>query len=571
MNVDAAAARQIGALGIESARWYQRQIKDGAITACELTRLAVQRSLDDELLALDRGFYLDEAAAARIIGLFAYFRHVEGRYAGNPILLEPWQCWQILQVYGWRRVDNGRRRFKTVYESVGRKNGKTTKIAPLCNIHLLKDGEAGPQVYTAANSKEQANIAFTRAKVMGQRSPAFARRLEFRTHYVKPARDFGIMRALASDTNVLDGFNPSFVPMDEVHAAKDGALWGVIETGMNAREQPLMWALTTAGYNPHGFCKTQLEDYLIKILKGEHLDDSFFGVIYTLDDGDDPLDEAVWPKANPNIHLMNMDALRSQATKAAISSTAHTDFVVKQMNCWQSGEIKWAPMTAWKRCQRSYDLSALKDAVEVYAGVDLGIVGDMSALAIRAYMPDNSIMLYTRCWLPEDTIRKRLEIGDREYYQWVNDGWLIATDGNVCDEKRIIREILDIQTTIPCGIREIGYDRYNASKLVSELMDAGMEMIPVAQTTGGLNAGMRAFEREILGGLLVHDGNAVMTWSMGNVISFSDTNGNIKPNKKGMDDKIDAPVAHIIASARAQASRDAEEYLDDDLLDLIVV
>src|SRR5690554_8234423 len=87
--------------------------------------------------------------------------------------------------------------------------------------------------------------------------------------------------------------------IEERHAQKTREIFDVIDTGTGARLQPLLWMITTAGFNRAGICYEQ-RAYVTKILENVVQDETYFGIIYTIDDTDDWTDPAVWPKANPN-------------------------------------------------------------------------------------------------------------------------------------------------------------------------------------------------------------------------------------------------------------------------------
>jgi phage terminase large subunit-like protein len=335
---------------LDKAAQYQRDVLNGRIRTGRFTRLAVERHANDLEKAATRGFFFDEDQAARALHFFSYLKHSKGEWAGQTVELEPWQSWIISTVFGWVHEDTGKRRFRTVYEEIARKNGKTTKLAGIGLKGLTKDDEGGPEIYAAATKRDQARILFDEAARMVKQSKALRTRLDVQQHKIINVRGFGKIEPLSADANSMDGLNPHMALVDELHAHKTPEVWDVLKSALGARRQPLIWAITTAGFNKNGICY-EVRDYAIKVLTGVIDDDAFFAVIYTLDDGDDWQDEANWIKANPNLGVsVGMDYLREQARQAAIMPTAKVNFLTKHLNVWVTGESLWCNVERWLAC-----------------------------------------------------------------------------------------------------------------------------------------------------------------------------------------------------------------------------
>jgi phage terminase large subunit-like protein len=331
----------------------------GKIKTGKLARLAVERHDKDLREGPHRGLFFCEESARRALMMFSYLKHSKGEWAGQTIELDPWQAWVIACVFGWKIADTDKRRFRTVYEEIARKNGKTTKLAGIGLYGLTKDGEGGPEVYAAATKRDQARILFDEAQRMVKQSPPLRRRLDAQQHRIVCPGNFGKFEPLSADGNTMDGLNPHFALVDELHAHKTPEVWDVLKSALGARSQPLIWAITTAGFNKNGICY-EVRDYAIKVLTGVIDDDAFFSIIFTLDDGDDWQDESNWIKANPNLGVsVSLDYLREQARQAAIMPTAKVNFLTKHLNIWVTGASLWCNIEKWMECAADYRLEDL--------------------------------------------------------------------------------------------------------------------------------------------------------------------------------------------------------------------
>ena len=282
---------------------YAEQVVGGQAATGLLVRLACLRHLEDLEDGEQRGLWFDSEAAERAIQFYPKLRHHKGEWAGQPIHLEPWQCFIIGSIFGWMRWDDEHgwlRRFRLAYNELGRKNGKSTLASGVGLYMAFFDGEPGAEVYAAATKKDQAKIVWGDARATVLRSPGlrqYVTPLANNLHRVASGSKF---EPLGADQDTLDGLNAHCVIIDELHAHKSRGLWDVMETSTGARRQPLIFAITTAGWDKQSICWEQHE-YGEKVVQGLVDDDSYFVYIATLDEGDDWADETCWIKANPNL------------------------------------------------------------------------------------------------------------------------------------------------------------------------------------------------------------------------------------------------------------------------------
>ena len=232
-----------------------------------------------------------------------FCKHSKGKWAGQPVILELWQKALIEAVYGFVDKDTGLRKYKKVVLYVARKNGKSTLASGLSLFMLTKAGEGGAEVYSVATKRDQAKIVWDEAKRMVKKSPALAKRIRCLVNGLFYDRTESVMKALASDSNSLDGLNTFFGVADEVHAWKDKNLLDVIYDSMSAREEPIFWEFSTMG-TIRGSVFDNDYEYSDEIIKGyeglsETVDETVLPIIYELDKPDEWQDEKKWYKANP--------------------------------------------------------------------------------------------------------------------------------------------------------------------------------------------------------------------------------------------------------------------------------
>ena len=553
---------------LDKAAQYQRDVLTGRIRTGKLTRLAVERHANDLEKAASRGVFFDEEQAARAIKFFSYLKHSKGEWSGKTVELEPWQCWIVSTVFGWVNEDTGKRRFRTVYEEIARKNGKTTKLAGIGLKGLTKDDEGGPEIYSAATKRDQAAILFEESKRMIKQSRALRTRLREQQHDIKNPANFGFFKPLSADGNTMDGLNPHMALVDELHAHKTPEVWDVLKSALGARSQPLIWAITTAGFNKNGICY-EVRDYAIKVLTGVIDDDAFFSIIYTLDDGDDWQDEGNWVKANPNLGVsVSVDYLREQARQAVIMPTAKVNFLTKHLNIWVTGESLWCNIERWLACAADYKPDNLGDVVEVYIGLDLAQVSDIASATGIAVLSDGTWRVFGKHYLPEEAIENKYRKTTVPFRKWHEEGWLTLTPGNVIDYEWIKADLNHWLETLP--VKEIPFDRYNSSQLVNDMLEKGAPMVGFGQGYVSMNPAMKELERRYLSGEIQHPNDPVLNWAMSNVVAMQDPAGNIKPAKDKSSEKIDPAVALIMAVGRAMLA-DESENIDDFLNDPIML
>jgi phage terminase large subunit-like protein len=530
---------------------YAQDVVAGRIVACEFVRAACQRQIDDLERLPARGYGFDEAAANRICAFISALPHIKGEWAkaGRKIELEPWQCFILTTVFGWKRAD-GTRRFRTAYTEVARKNAKSTLSSGVGLYMLCADGEPGAEVYSAATTRDQAKIVWEDAKRMADKVPEL-RSFGVLTHaHAITGPQASSFKPMSSEAGTADGLNIHCAIIDELHAHPKRDLWEVIETATGARSQPLIWSITTAGSNRAGICYEQ-RDYASKILKGVHQDETYFGVIYTLDDADDWADESVWIKANPNLGVsVKLDDLQRKASKALQQTSAQPGFLTKHLNVWVNADQAWMDMRRWDACgDKDLRIEDFRGE-RCWLGCDLASKVDIAAVG-AIFERDSKRYLFRWCWAPEEAIE-----GSRnsQYPGWEREGRLIKTDGATTDFDAIGDKIRELARDY--DVRAIAFDPWQALKLMQELQGEGLPVVELRTTTGNLSEPMKQLEADVLNGQVVHEGCPMAAWMVSNVVAHVDHNDNVMPRKERPENKIDLPVAWMSAYSMYHREQD---------------
>lgn len=543
------------------AKQYIYDVLNGIIPACKWIHLAIERHLRDLEDGHERGLHFDEERAQHAIDFFQFLKHSKGEWAGQVITLEPWQQFKLWVLFGWMR-EGGTRRFRTAYFEVARKNGKTTILAGIGLYLMVADGEPGAEIYAAATKRDQARIAHSEAQRMVKSSPQLRQIIKtFRDnlHVEDTASKF---EPLGRDSDSVDGLNVHAAIVDEVHAHKTRDLWDVLDTATGSRRQPLMLAITTAGFDRQTLCR-ELHDYLERILEGSITDDSFFGLIYTMDEEDDWENEDSWIKANPNMDVsVKRDDIRRLADKAKEMPSALNSFLRLRLNIWTQSVTRWMNMERWLGCGGNVDANGLRGR-RAYAGLDLSSTTDITAfvLVFPPSVEGDAYQVLCRFFIPEESMKQRSRRDQVPYDSWVRQGYITATPGDVIDYKYIYSQFDEDAQAY--DFEEVAFDRWGATKVAQEMEECGATMIQFGQGFVSMNSPMKELEKLVLSDQIAHGNNPVLNWMMGNTVTKTDPAGNIKPDKEKSVEKIDGVVALIMGLDRAIRNIDTTSVYEE--------
>ena len=560
------SAAVVGARAKGPVERYAESVVAGKIVACHLVRLACDRHLRDLKTAKMRGLRWDPDAAQHAIDFFRFLRHSKGRWAGSIVELEPWQQFRIGCVFGWMRWDEdlGRwvRRFRTAYNSVARKNGKSTEAAGVGLYLLDADAEPGSEVYAAATKRDQAKIVWGEAARMVRKSPDLLKRIRV----LEGKGNMSVLdteskfEPLGADKDTLDGLNVHGALIDELHAHKTRDVYDVLNTATGARSQALLWIITTAGVDQDGICY-EVHQYTVAVLEGRIEDDRFFGYIATLDNGDDPFDERNWPKANPNIGVsVGLGDLRALANEARQMPSKLNSFLRLRMNVWTQQAEARISLPIWDENAGFVDSEGLKGRA-CYGGLDLSSVQGFSAWVL--VFPDAKdpelVDVLCRFWVPEARLKDDSNRYRDQYQTWAREGLLVATPGEAIDHDFIVAQILkdaEIYQLVYLNIDRL----FQAHQVSVKLSQEGLQVIGMGQGFVSMAAPYKEFERRLLRRKIRHGGNKVLRWMAGNLAVEEDAAGNLKPSKRHAQGKIDGIVGLVMAIDRAMRHEDAPRF-----------
>lgn len=562
----------------------------GTILAGHPVRQACTRHLRDLADGAARGLRWSLERAAHALAFFPQFLRLhEGEHAGQPFTLAPWQAFIIGSLFGWLTAD-GSRRFRTAYIEAGKGNGKTPLLAGVGLYGLVADGEAGAQIYPAAVTREQAGLLFADAKAMAAASPSLAARLEILEHNLADPVSGSFFRPVSSEGRSLDGKRVHMALIDEIHEHPDATVVDKLRAGTKGRRQAIICEITNSGHDRHSVC-WQHHEYSLKVLDQVLDNDAWFAYVCALDpcgahaslgvpqegcaDCDDWQAPATWPKANPNLGVSVTEKYLAEQVREA-QDLPGKRAIVRRLNfcAWTESEVRWLAPEAWAACGAPVDPEALRGRPCI-AGLDLSTKIDLTALVLLfprdddddpasalADGPRSTRRYDVLChfWAPAETVAERVRRDRVPYDLWARQGHLELTDGNVIDHRAIRARVLEYASRY--DIREVAYDPYSATMLVSDLQDDGLPCVEVRQGAKSLGEATKQLEVLVRDRGLRHGQHPVLRWCAANVVVELDRNGNYLASKRRSTERIDGISALITALARAMVQGDARSVYE---------
>jgi len=540
---------------VNAANKYARDIVAGKIPACKEVIQACDRHLNDlaKEKSKDYPYQFDKDLAEKVCNFIQLLPHTKGKWARERelITLQPWQKFIFCCIFGWVKKSNGMRRFTEAYCEIPRKNGKSIIAAGVGNYMLCADGEYGAEVYCGASTEKQAWEVFRPAKLMLEKTPALvsAAGIDIMAKNISIPKDGSRLEPLIG--NPGDGSSPSCALIDEYHEHDTPDLYETMVTGMGSREQPLVFIITTAGFNLGGPCYEKRRQTQ-QMLQGAMPNEELFGIIYTIDADDDWQSLEVLKKANPNFGVSVGEEFLIKQQQDAIRYPSRTNgFLTKHLNVWVSARSAWLNMADWQKCGKDLNIDDYKGK-DCWIGVDLASKTDIASISLLfAHKTDTGAKhwtVFTRNYLPEGAI-ERAGNNRAAYESWVNSGNLIITDGEEIDFDFIREELKDLASVYQ--VREIAYDPWRAVQLAHQLMKDGASIVEYKNTVQNMSTPMREMEAAITGGRFTHSNDPLLTWMASNVVAKADAKENIYPRKERVENKIDGIIAILMALGRA--------------------
>lgn len=550
---------------------YVDAVIRGELVTCELVRCAVERHVRD----LDRQstkrfpFHFDARHGAAAVDFFPLMlRHSIGDFAGMPFELEPWQAFAVSSIFGWKRDDDNSRRFRKVYWSMARKNGKSCVAAGIAYLLAMMDinpntgkPESVAEVILSATKREQAEkVIYAEMQRMRIQSKEIEQLSTAKNNQITFAHNDGSIRCVGSD-KPYDGLNPHAVVKDELHAWKEHhrKFYDTMETGSGYRCQPISLTVTTAGDDQSHLWKEEY-DYAAGVARGEFKDEQLFSYCFELDEKDDPLDEANWPKANPNLDIsIRSEYLRQLARPAKTSALALNRFTRYHGNRVVSSTEKAFEMDQWDACEG--ELSDWSEADAIGGGVDLGGRDDLAAWSLVARFPiegegteDDPVWRYevkAQAYIADSTTR---DLTRQPFAEWVFDGTLRKSKYPIAD--------LTQDFIVACeehGVSDVAYDPHNGQPFAERIEEEGIAIASMAQNSAHFHEPIADLKQAMVDGRLRHDGNPLLRWCVKNAILISNRQDRWMFDKRDSSDKIDPAVAMTMAYKRAMVAKQRAE------------
>ncbi len=483
-----------------------------------------------------------------------FCKHSKGRWGGKPIDLELWQKAMIASSFGFVHKIDGTRKYQEVLLVVARKNGKST-IGSAIGLYLqVADGEPGPEIYAVATKRDQAKLVWLEAKKMVKKSPALLKRIKPLVAEMVSDWNDSSFKPLGSDSETLDGLNVHGAILDEIHAWKDKNLYDVIVDGTSAREQPMIFEITTAGTVRESVYDMKYEE-AEKLLNGiddpeGYKNDRFLPLIYELDYRGEWTREESWKKANPGLGtIKKLDQLMTKVNKAKSNPMLVSNLLTKDFNIRATSSEAWLTFEQLDN-KATFDIAELKPRYAI-GGVDLSSTTDLTAACIIFQLPDDpTIYAKHMYWLPEDLLEQRTAEDKIPYDIWHEVGWLRTTPGNKVHYKYIADWFKEMPEMYDVYVPWIGYDSWSATYFVEEMKGffGKDSMLPVIQGKRTLSAPMRLMGADLDAKRINYGNNPITKWCLSNTSVDIDKNDNIQPAKgKSQRKRIDGTAALLNA------------------------
>lgn len=552
--------------GVERAFQYCEDVNKKRIVTNQYVKLAVKRFLNDleKSKKEDAEFYFDEEAANHIIAFAEATKQYNDVWRGKLLHLEPWQCFIFANVYGWKRKEDNKRRYRKAYIQVGRKAGKSTMIAVLLLYDLLTTN--GSQAYCACTKRDTAKIIFNCCKQAVLQNEALQKRLKIYNSTCRITNEgkAGFLEALAADADRMDGLNPSVCCIDEIGSMKDFDIVKRLQSGQGSRPEPLIFEIGSATDDMYSAGRQEFER-ADKILKGTAFDDTFFCIMYCLDEKDNWTDESTYIKANPNMGVsMNAEFLHNLKVEAVQQPGLEGEFRTRNLGQWISPVHVWIPYQTWDNCvvnAGKYSLSEEeKKNCLIIGAVDLSKRYDFSTYTKYFFSPKQKMFFAEhKMYFPEEQIENKMQHDSPMIRKWIELGYITPTHGSIVDYNAIFKDIKDDLDKY--DIREILYDPYNAATLMTEIGPL-VDLVEVNQSMKNMSPMAKDWEAAVINKEIV-DGNPVMKWMVSCCSIYKDPNENIKPVKDGDrsgSKRIDAVITSLMCFGRMKNLLDTGEY-----------
>lgn len=494
-------------------------------------------------------FIFDKEKGQRVIDFIQKFcKHSKGKWAGKPIVLELWQKAFLEAIFGFVDKETGLRKYKKVIFFVAKKNGKSTLSSGIGLYCLTADGEGGAEVYSIAKVKEQAKIVFQEAVRMRNKSPSIRSRTRATISGLFFDKKDAVFAPLASETNSLDGKNPSCTLADEIWAWTDQGLLDIMEDGSSSREQPLLVETSTMGNVREAVFDNEYDyaDRIILGYKGEPggiIDDTVLPIIYEIDDAKKWQDEDAWYQANPGLGVLKaLTYMRGKATKALNNPSSLPNFLSKDLNVRQTNA------NSWLKFQELNNENTYQELTNKYCigGCDLSSTTDLTCATLLC-LDGEEIKVKQMYFIPEDIMEFKIKEDQIPYDIWEQLGWVRTCKGSKVDYHEVTNWFLEQVNKYNLRPLWIGYDRWSASYWCDEMNQNGFDMVEVRQGAKTFSTPMKQMKADLIDKKINYNNNPILKWCLSNVAVKEDDNENIRPVKRKSRARIDGAVSLLDA------------------------
>ena len=527
---------------------YFGKIVDGKIVACDKMK-RISEVLLERYLAPDE-YHFDAAVAKRHTDFIEAFCKLPSGNVGQPLKLELFQKARLQALFGFLD-DNDVRQYNECLIIEGRKNGKTTETAAVEIDMLVDDKEGSPQIYNIATMLEQAKLGFNAAVKMVRQSPVLSANIKKRTADLYFDKNFGFIKALASNSNSLDGLDVHCAVIDELSAIKNRDIYDLIKQAMGARRQPLLFCITTNGYVREGIFDAQYK-YAAEVLNGTVKNPRFLPFIYELDSPDEWDDENCWIKANPGLDTIKSRAyLREMVQKAKDDPSFKPTVLVKDFNVPQSGSSTWLPFEAVVN-EDTFSMEMVRHSYAI-GGCDLSSVYDLTCATLVIRKPqDETVYVLQKYFIPQRKVDEKLGTDTKQvpYKLWAEQGWLEINEGAQVDYSAVTRWFIQMVEEYDIRPLWICYDRALAGYWQAEMADYGFEMEKTAQGPFTWSQPMKELGCALSEHKVNYNNNPILRWCLANTgVKALNKDGieTIQPVKLQQNRRIDGMVSLLNA------------------------
>lgn len=556
---------------LDRATAFALDVVNGKTISGETEIQSCQRHINDLKRQNTPGFpyYWDPDEAQVLIDFAESLTIAEGEEP-EPLMLKGFQDFIFGSWHGWKKL-SGHRRFRTSYIQVARQNGKSLGNAVPSLYYGNFDGYNYPQVYCTATKEDQAKIVLRECIkfIDSEEELSGTEYVEgyFTTQEYKSTilcnKSKGFIRALGRDTKTIDGFRPYFASVDEYHLHQTNQMYKLLSDGTKKLLQCLISVITTAGFDLNSPC-FQLYEYCKNVLLGleGYEDETQFIYICELDEKDDIWDEKNWPKANPLWTQQTLESLRTDAVKAkGMQGEELKNFMTKSLNRWvQFANGRYMNMAFWKKCKSSLTLENMRGK-DCYLGIDLSSGGDLTTGALEILYEVDDLQkfhIHSHSFIPKSRVAEHVKTDKAPYDMWIEEKLLTPTEtlsGVKTDYKYIISYYKELIAKYDLKLQGIAYDPHNADAFLSDLEEFGVDCVEIIQSAKSLNDATEDFRLEVEAGNVTYsEGSKLLTWSMANAKTTSNSFGEIKVDKESLTKRID-PVDAVIDAHKLGMSR----------------